>query len=225
MVTMSNVVITFVKYPEAGMVKTRLGEKLGYDAAAKLYSAFVRDMLHNFAAKGIAPLIAYDPFRTEAEYRKWLGEHNYLPQQGSDLGERMYNALRSAFVRGFDSCVLTGSDLPDLDPEYLLQAAHYLKETPACIGTASDGGYYLIGFQKKSLTDSIFKNMEWSTKKVFASTISRLKRKGITPKLLPEHQDIDTIADLTLLHENPAIPKLCPETAAVLKKVFPESSV
>ncbi|TIH15326.1 glycosyltransferase [Marinifilum sp. JC120] len=214
-------VIVFVKYPEPGKVKTRLGKEIGYETAAKLYTAFVEDMLRNMDCADLNPIITYDPFQAEEHYRKWLGEHTYIPQHGTDLGERMLNALRSAFELKFDSSILTGSDLPDLDPEFILQAMQALKKAPACIGPASDGGYYLIGFQKEYLTDSIFRNMEWSTERVFPETISRLEKREITPEIIPEHQDMDTVEDLKRLLSNPAAQALCPKSLKILKTVFP----
>ncbi|NDV21512.1 TIGR04282 family arsenosugar biosynthesis glycosyltransferase [Desulfovibrio sp. JC022] len=213
-------VVVFVKYSQPGKVKTRLGKDIGYEAAAELYTAFVEDMLGNMNSAGLDPIITYDPFQPKEKYREWLGQRIYIPQQGNDLGERMHNALLAAFEQGFDSCILTGSDLPDLDPDCILQARQSLKKAPVCIGPASDGGYYLIGFQKKYLTDSIFKNMEWSTEKVFPETISRLKKQGITPAILPEHQDMDTVEDLKNLLSNPKALKLCPKSLASLAKNY-----
>ncbi len=55
-------VIIFVKFPEAGKVKTRLGKDIGYDTATLLYTAFVEDMLHNMDESGLTPIIAFDSF-------------------------------------------------------------------------------------------------------------------------------------------------------------------
>ncbi|NDV25093.1 TIGR04282 family arsenosugar biosynthesis glycosyltransferase [Desulfovibrio sp. JC010] len=213
--------IVFVKFPEPGKVKTRLGKDIGYEKAAELYTAFVEDMLDNLDQAGLYPVIAYDPFQPLDKYQEWLGDRTYISQQGADLGQRMFNALQSAFNLNFDSCILTGSDLPDLDPQLILQARQSIQKSPACIGPANDGGYYLVGFQKESLTDSIFKNMEWSTKRVFGTTISRLEKLEIQPAILPEHQDMDTMEDLERLHNNPRTQTLCPKSFTILRTILP----
>ncbi|WP_421901042.1 TIGR04282 family arsenosugar biosynthesis glycosyltransferase [Maridesulfovibrio sp.] len=214
-------IIVFVKYPETGKVKTRLGKDIGYEIAAKLYTAFVEDMLSNLDESGLTPIIAFDPFQPVEKYKEWLGERTYIPQQGEDLGQRMYNALQTAFDLNFDTSILTGSDLPDLDPERILKARQTLQKAPACIGPANDGGYYLIGFQKDFLTDSIFKNMEWSTDRVFSETLLRLEKMDINPSTLQEHQDMDTMEDLKRLLNNRKAQKLCFKSLAVLETVFP----
>ncbi|ACS79134.1 TIGR04282 family arsenosugar biosynthesis glycosyltransferase [Maridesulfovibrio salexigens] len=213
-------VIVFVKFPEAGKVKTRLGKDIGYDTAALLYTAFVEDMLHNLGESGLMPIIAFDSFQPEGRYKEWLGNRTFIPQQGNDLGKRMHNALMDGFNLGFDSCILTGSDLPDLDPEILQQAGQALKKAPACIGPASDGGYYLIGFQKEFLTDAVFEDMEWSTESVFNETIYRFEKIGINPAILNEHHDIDTVKDLKKILSNPKSHQLCPKSLAASKTIF-----
>ncbi|WP_320172713.1 TIGR04282 family arsenosugar biosynthesis glycosyltransferase [Maridesulfovibrio sp.] len=213
-------VIVFVKFPEAGKVKTRLGKDIGYEAAAKLYSAFVGDILHNLDESGFTPIIAFDSFQPEDKYKEWLGNRTFIQQQGNDLGERMHKALQEGFNLGFDVCILTGSDLPDLDPEFVHQAEQALKKAPACIGPASDGGYYLIGFQKEFLTDYIFNDMEWSTESVFNETISRLEKLSLNPAILPKHQDMDTVEDLKRLRWNPSSQAICPRTSELLKTIL-----
>ncbi|WP_320009233.1 TIGR04282 family arsenosugar biosynthesis glycosyltransferase [Maridesulfovibrio sp.] len=209
-------IIVFVKFPIAGKVKTRIGNDIGFETAAELYTVFVEDMLDNLNNAGINPIIAYDPHQAEDDYCAWLGARRYMPQQGEDLGERMLNALRATFRLGFKTAILTGSDLPDLDPVVVHQAIQSIQKSPACIGPAKDGGYYLIGFQKGTLTDSVFKDMEWSTDAVFDETISRLKKRKIEPVILREHQDMDTLADLKRLTANPANVLLCPKSMALL---------
>ncbi|WP_319780580.1 TIGR04282 family arsenosugar biosynthesis glycosyltransferase [Maridesulfovibrio sp.] len=217
-------VIIFIKFPEPGRVKTRIGRNIGNAAAAELYTAFVEDMLVNLDKAGLEPIITYDPFQPPEKYKNWLGNRTYIPQQGNDLGERMHNALLAGFRLGYDSCLLTGSDLPDLKPESILQALKAIQKAPVCIGPAKDGGYYLIGFQKKYLTDSIFTSMQWSTENVFQETISRLEKFNIDPAILPEHQDMDTVQDLKRLSKKPNAQNLCPKSLAVLKTIFETSS-
>ena len=48
----------------------------------------------------------------------------YIPQTGEGLGARMYQAIEYVLQKGYDSCVLTGTDIPELkadDLEYALR--------------------------------------------------------------------------------------------------------
>lgn len=132
-------VIVFVKFPEAGKVKTRLGKDIGYDTAALLYTAFVEDMLHNMDESRLTTIIAFDSFQPEKRYKDWLGNRTFIPQQGNDLGERMHNALMEGFNLDFDTCILTGSDLPDLDPEIVQQAEQAMKKAPPALDLQATG--------------------------------------------------------------------------------------
>ena len=46
-----------------------------------------------------------------------------VPQHAGDLGDRMRALMAQAFARGAAAVLLVGSDLPDLSPEPLREAA------------------------------------------------------------------------------------------------------
>lgn len=213
---MPNTLLFFIKYPTPGKVKTRLGKSIGHDKATSFYKAFVEDVLDSFEQAGFNTIIFYDTSQPIDMYTNWLGDRQYQPQQGNDLGERMRLAFEVAFKLGHTKCILTGSDLPGLDPQIINNAFESLKIAPSCIGPANDGGYYLIGFQKKNFAKSIFENMKWSTDSVFTMTQSRLKIAGHAPIILPSFSDIDTKEDLIRLARNKDRKKLSPRTTKLL---------
>lgn len=54
----------------------------------------------------------------------------YFPQRGDNLGERMYHAISHVFDRKYDSCVLIGSDIPEIRAEHLMKAFFcWMKKT------------------------------------------------------------------------------------------------
>lgn len=140
-------------------------------------------------------------------------QNKFYPQQGDDLGKRMRLAFETAFSEGYARCILTGSDLPGLDPKLIKSAFETLKKSPACIGPAKDGGYYLIGFQQERFSKSIFQDIKWSTESVFPETLIKLNEKGLPTAILPQFSDIDTVDDLLQLTVNPVIETLCPRTS------------
>ena len=197
-----NCVLFFVKYPVAGQVKTRLAEQLGPDAAVDLYRSFVTDSLTALENLDAHLKIAIYPPDSESRFKQWLGEkYCYIPQIGSDLGQRMKNAFRRTFSEGFNKVVVIGSDSPDLPAEYLELAFGALDTNNVVIGPSSDGGYYLIGFTKDKFLPEVFNRIRWSTEKVFEQTTNTLKNYKLKLYLLPLWHDVDTSADLDELIE------------------------
>lgn len=215
---MKQTLLFFLKYPNPGEVKTRLGREIGHETASSLYRAFVRDMLRNISDNGWNILIYADPETDIEKYRKWLGEDWTIAfQSGEDLGSRMMHAFEEAFEKGIEYAALIGSDLPALHPVSIRQAFSLLGQGYPCLGPAEDGGYYLIGLNRNHLHKHIFSDIKWSTPAVLQTTVGRMKNLGLQPKLLPELGDVDTLSDLKKLRDNPEFTSLCLETAKVME--------
>jgi rSAM/selenodomain-associated transferase 1 len=189
----------FVKYPEAGKVKSRLN--LGGDEGlvADLYRCFIEDLLERLSAGDYRFLIAYDPPERQIDFMELFGAgFSYMPQIGADLGIRMYDAIR-CFLEGFRSVVVIGSDSPDLPRWVIAEAFKSLDSHGAVIGPAWDGGYYLIGFSRDSLTPHVFEDMAWGTESVFNETMRRFRKEGISVHVLPKWIDMDRPEDIHAL--------------------------
>lgn len=192
--------ILFVKYPEKGQVKTRLARFLGEERAACLYRAFIEDLLERLSQGDYRFRIEYDPSTRKDEVIRMFGPvFSYLPQIGSDLGEKMANAFYRCFNEHIQQVVLIGSDSPDLPDAIIKEAFLALENHEAVIGPAYDGGYYLIGFQQESFHPPVFEGIAWSTDGVFAETMQRLLHAGKKVHVLPFRRDIDTQEDLMAL--------------------------
>lgn len=188
-------VLVFTKYPQPGMVKTRLARTVGPQLAASLQEAFIHDELHMLAELGASVTLCCDPFRPLADYERLFGPNlRYMAQQGADLGERMLHALHAA-LRESDGAVLIGSDLPDLPASHLTEAFAALKSTQVCLGPATDGGFYLLGL-REPLPPGIFEGVNWSSELVLNRTLDNCRAKGLTHHLLPPWPDVDTAHDL-----------------------------
>lgn len=118
----------------------------------------------------------------------------FLPQSGTDLGDRMINYYRHAFSIGADSVVIVGSDVPGISTDLLGEAFDSLRKSDVVIGPAKDGGYYLIGLKKP--LDSIFQNIEWGGPDVFEQTKIKIASSGATLKILPTLADVDRPEDI-----------------------------
>ncbi len=183
--------ILFVKNPLPGRVKTRIAATAGTETALAIYRALLARLRE---------VVSQLPVERYAYFTDHLGSEDEWPpaiyhrrlQRGSDLGERMHNAIEEV-LQLHAAAVLVGSDIPGLHPALLQQAFHALDEADVVLGPATDGGYYLVGM--KHPCPDMFQGIAWSTPDVLAQTLDKLKKLGKKTLLLPPLTDIDTEAD------------------------------
>jgi uncharacterized protein len=194
---MQEQLIIFTRYPEAGKAKTRLIPALGEVGAAELH----RQMTEATIAKCRLlnrPICVYFTGGTLEQMQHWLGHDlEYQPQHSGDLGERLTHAFQIAFDQGAKSAIAIGTDCPGLNSQILESAFLNLKTHSVVIGSATDGGYYLIG--SSQFVPDIFQNIHWSTEIVFQQTLEIVKRLGLSIAELPVLNDIDRPEDLQYL--------------------------
>ncbi len=216
----------FVKNPQAGQVKTRLGRTLGGEAAAEVYAAFVDDLLDRMRSVADHRILAYAPQSPEARefFLDLAGEDFELwSQPEGDLGVRMQAFFDASFVGGAERVVLIGSDAPDLPVRYIVQAFAELRRTDCVLGPAVDGGYYLIG--QRAPGRAVFSGVDWSGAGVLDQTAQRIAVLGASLELLPPWYDIDTADDLRMLRGHLAAgdvagrPPELPRTREVLQRL------
>ncbi len=190
-------ILIFLKIPEPGAVKTRLGQSIGAEKAASLYRCFTEDILETIDSLGVPNILCFSPVDGLSKLQHWLGTHRtYLPQEGKDLGDRMAHAFQSSFAMGYQQVLVLGTDSPDLPSSYLLDALGALQENKVAIGPSEDGGYYALGFTPQNFCPKIFREMPWSTDRVYPLTINGLKQQACDLHILPAWSDIDTLGDL-----------------------------
>jgi len=195
---MPPLLIIFAKEPTPGQVKTRLMPPLSPEAAARVYQAFLMDILEEMSRlSGIRLALAYSPASAWNWFGKLApGDAWLFPQVEGDLGERMARAFDRAFQAGYGPVLLRGSDTPDLPGALMLAAQEVLKTRRAdvVLGPAMDGGYYLIGL--RAAQPGLFRELAWSTPEVLAATRARAQNLGLVVHLLEPWPDIDSHADL-----------------------------
>ena len=141
--------------------------------------------------------VAGDPAHAFFVQAHALGDLQLSVQAAGDLGQRMYEALRSGLCN-YDRVLLIGSDCPAISPGYLERAADALNTHDLVLGPATDGGYVLIGARK--IDPTLFEGVDWGSEQVFAQTIERAQRRGIEWTALEALSDIDRPEDLPLWH-------------------------
>ncbi len=127
--------------------------------------------------------------------QKWLGSRFlYREQIGASLGDRLNEALATAFREMKSKVVIIGTDCPGLTTKHINGAFHLLERNDLVIGPALDGGYYLIGLKK--LHRELFKGITWGTNTVYRQSIETAKKLNLTTATLEKLADVDRPADL-----------------------------
>ena len=215
-------VIVFAKNPVPNQVKTRLIPTLSPEQAAIVYTAFLTDWCEVLAKlRGVDLIIAYTPEEARSDLQALIGEDVlYIPQIGTDLGERLVSATQWATEQGYTKILLVGSDSPTLPISYLSKAFTLLDSRDLVVGPSTDGGYYLIGFSATNITITvpfIFEEIAWSTADVFQQTMASIQLLKATIGLLPPWYDIDTAEDLAFLHAHISAMRLAGETVQAVR--------
>lgn len=195
---MKNALICFTRVPRPGLTKTRLLPVLKPEQCAGLHWAFLRDLAEVYRRVDAHLFVAYTPDENwEALKPVFPTAWDFFPQKGADLGEKMYNALARVLSMGYETAILTGADLPLLEPRHLLGGFAALENADITIGPTSDGGYYLIGM--KQPRQEVFAISGYGGASVYENTITAAKNAGLSVAPAPVCDDVDTPEDLRLL--------------------------
>lgn len=186
-----NCLIVFVRKPELGKVKTRLAAKLGEEAALKAYKQLLEitrtatlDVPADRHLWYAGELVVQDSWSL-TDYQKYL-------QPDGDLGYKMEIAFANALAE-HQNVLIVGSDCPDVSGSILNDAFESLNQHDVVLGPTEDGGYYLLGMKYGHY--QLFKDISWSTEKVFDQTIQKCKALQLKVNFMPMLFDVDTEAE------------------------------
>tara|TARA_B100000212_G_scaffold198860_1_gene150037 strand:+ start:132 stop:743 length:612 start_codon:yes stop_codon:yes gene_type:complete len=197
------------KWPRYGHCKTRLSKDIGKKNA--LLTQIV--MLHHTISvakslfkKNILDIsLAISGIGSNSS-KRWcqnLGIEDFYLQGRGSLGERMRRQIlrhqKNSSSNKDRALIFIGTDLPNLCHTEILDTISKLKSSEVVIGPSNDGGYWLIAFSAKMLSNNLFHpfiDIQWSTSNVLQKTINNLKKGNIKIDYLNIKIDIDTIHDL-----------------------------
>jgi rSAM/selenodomain-associated transferase 1 len=204
-------VILLTRAPFDGAGKTRMASVLNAAQRDALGQAMLADEAEALRSLG-CPLFVYcTPAGFESKMRALVGEQAVLLQQcGGTLEQRMANAFRDAFERGYAACVLVGSDAPELSAASVEAAFDALDTCDAALAPTFDGGYCLAALRNPAkvvdeadaegamagLLGAAFPAMAYGTDTVFAHVVSSLEKAGFACQVLEPCFDLDTPDDL-----------------------------
>lgn len=186
-----NLLIVFAKNIVLGKVKTRLAKSVGDTAAFNVYKELISITEKESLKMENCDVHVY--FSDVILNGLWPNTPKFV-QSGDNLGERMMNAFKASFDKGYNHVIGIGSDLPDLNTEIMQAGLSKLTSNDTVFGPSEDGGYYLIGMNQ--LISEIFENKAWSTEYLLKQTTDELKSLNYSTGLLPILNDVDTIEDL-----------------------------
>jgi len=191
--------LLFVRNPELGKVKTRLAAAIGPEKALQVYHCLLQHTREVTQGLPVQKLVYYSDRIDDNDL--WPnGQYQKRVQPAGDLGKKMEAAFAAAFVEGYTSVVIIGSDCLQLTQEVVLQAYIALEKNDVVIGPALDGGYYLLGMNH--LYPELFRNKHWSTSRVFPDTVQDIQHLQLTYALLPRLSDVDYVEDLPATYIN-----------------------
>jgi uncharacterized protein len=201
LLTSTDRLLLFTRYPTAGKTKTRLIPALGAEGAALLQRQMTEHTLGQIRQLMARYACSVEIWFAVADDRplmqEWLGtDWQYLAQTEGDLGTRLAHAFAMAFATGGQRVVAIGTDCPDLDADRMVQAFQMLQIHDLVLGPATDGGYYLIGLRQPS--PALFAGVDWGTDRVFQQTIAIAEQLGQTIARLEPLSDVDRPADLPI---------------------------
>ena len=194
-------IIVFAKAPVPGYAKTRLAKDIGDDRAAELASQMLQAAIEQAVLADCGPVeLCCTPDTSHPQFQQLRERYGVmLTQQGQgDLGARMQSAL-ARVLHNRPWAILTGTDAPNLDADYLREAARVLdlqgrRHPHAVFAPTHDGGYAMIGVNRD--LPQLFADMPWSTPEVMPQSRLRLANSRIDCTELAMLHDIDEVDDL-----------------------------
>jgi len=191
-----NKLLVFTKAPVIGEVKTRLQPDYSLEQSLNIHKKLVINTLtsvSNLAEIDIelccTPHRQY-MFFLDCEKRFSIQLNDQL---GDDLGERMAFAFSST-LQLYEKVIIIGTDCPEINEQYIIDALAALDDFDSVIGPAEDGGYVLLGL--KSFASGLFSETSWGSDIVFKQTKKVLSDLSWSCHELAMMHDLDRPEDL-----------------------------
>lgn len=191
-------VAILARAPIPGQAKTRLIPAIGADGAARLQRWLLQRTVAMALVADVGPVTLWcagDPRHPDFAVCRAYGSVVVRNQPESDLGQRMFTAMRESATPG--GVLVIGTDCPAMSASHLREAAERLRHHDAVVTPAEDGGYVLIGMNKP--LESAFENVDWGTDRVMAQTRERLKASRASWDEPATLWDVDRPEDLSRL--------------------------
>lgn len=195
------VLLVVAKAPVPGKVKTRLGQVVGMEHAARLAAAALLDTVGVcVAAYGVERChLSLDGDLADATHSDELieatGGWTVHEQRGDDFAERLVNAHEDAAAASGAPVVQVGMDTPHLEASTLVEVGSRLVHPDdAVLGPAADGGWWLLGVGGPHLVRHLGQ-VPMSTAETGALTREALVSAGARVTEVETLRDVDEVTD------------------------------
>ena len=199
-------VLVVAKAPVPGFAKTRLASALGPDVAAEIAAAALLDTLDAVAVAPVSARVVamtgdLDAACRSEEIRERLTDFVVIPQRGVDFADRLAHAHADAAAAvGPHPVLQIGMDTPQVTAELIARTAEALLTSPAVLGMASDGGWWVLGVHSPTDADAL-RAVPMSMPDTGAVTLRALRETGLDVTLVEELRDVDTVDDVATVRD------------------------
>jgi glycosyltransferase A (GT-A) superfamily protein (DUF2064 family) len=122
-----------------------------------------------------------------------LKSFTVIGQRGNDFADRLANAHADA--AGGDPVLQIGMDTLQVTAELLARRGHRLRDAPAVLGPAGDGGWWALGLRTPATAECL-RTVAMSQPDTGTLTLTALRRQGLEVGILDELADVDVVADI-----------------------------
>jgi uncharacterized protein len=210
--------VIMAKAPRPGMVKTRLAQSLGMDAATELYRCLLDDTLalaHSLEGVNVAMMCPAADVEALEEFV--ADKVRVVAQQNDGLAAALTSVFAQFAARAGEHVIAFNSDSPHLPASVLASAFELLASRDVVVGPTHDGGYYLVG--AKAAHPALFHGGGMGTNSALDGLLARARDLQLSVGFTDTFYDIDVEEDLARFAAEVRIaPERAPRTAAWLKQ-------
>jgi glycosyltransferase A (GT-A) superfamily protein (DUF2064 family) len=195
--------LVVAKAPEPGRAKTRLAATIGDRVAAEVAAAALLDTLDAVAAAPVARRVValtgdLETAAGGSEIRDRLEAFTVIEQRGDNFADRLANAHADA-ADGYPVLQI-GMDTPQVTAELLADCAGRLLDSPAVLGLARDGGWWVLGVRTPADADCL-RAVPMSQPDTGELTLKALRDNGIDAAQLQQLADFDVVDDVAAVRD------------------------
>jgi glycosyltransferase A (GT-A) superfamily protein (DUF2064 family) len=199
-----------VRWPEPGQVMPRLSSRLGAEAAAQVYEAFIGDLVASL------PMASFDRALYAADnvqgFRERFPDVSVRPQSGRSEGRRLHACFEELLFT-HPQAIIVGSSVPDLHPRMIESAFQMLDRRDVVIGPTERGGFYLLGMREPR---DVFRGIRWGTGSELVTLLRNFQKAHLDYGFFPTRPKAETYEDLVALRRRLHRP-MAPLTYATLQ--------
>ena len=203
-------VAVFVRWPEPGQVMPALVRRVGAEASAQLYGAFIGDLV---AGMQLTPYKAFlYALDHVPDFRDRFKGVQVRAQQGTNEGRRLLACFQE-LLASYPLAVIVGSSMPDLHPRMWKSAFEMLERRDVVIGPTDRGGIYLLGMRRPV---DVFRGIKWGTGTEVGTMLRNFEQAGLDYGFFPTRPKIEAYEDLVPLRRR-LLRQMAPLTYATMQ--------